>query len=125
MVAVILDGVLEGSIPAQRRGLFLIWRSSVICGLSSSRSSPGVYLDSGDCGLSGVWLWTGASTSDASMVKSKSWRLGTGSDSANSVLLDPFLRYHHTPSYMVTGVAPLWLSVLSLQRTWKGFPFLL
>jgi hypothetical protein len=106
---VILDsmGWLGGSIPAQRRGLFLIWRSSAVCGFSSSRSSPGAYLDSSDCGSSGVWLWTGASMSDASIVKSKSWRLGTGLDNANSVLLDPFLRYHHTPSYMVTGVAPL------------------
>src|SRR5712672_159748 len=125
MVAVILDGVLEGSVLVQRRGLFLIWRSSAICELSLSRLSPGSCAVSGDCGSSGVWVWTGVSMSDASIVRSKSWRLGTGSDNANSVLLDPFLRYHHTPSYMVTGVAPLWLSVSSLQRTWKGFPFLL
>ena len=72
MVAVILDGVLEGSIPAQRRGLFLIWRSSTVCELSSSGSSPGSYAASGDCGSSGVWVWTGASTSDASIVRSKS-----------------------------------------------------
>jgi len=117
MVVVILDGMLEGSIPAQLRGLFLIWRSSTVCESSSSGSFPGAYATPGDCGSSGEWVWTGASTSDASMVRSKSWRLGTGSDRANSVLLDPFLRYHHTPSCMVTGVAPLWLSVSSLQRT--------
>src|SRR6267154_4517477 len=117
MVAIILDGMLGGSIPTQLRGLFLIWRFSAVCESSSSRSFPGAYATSGDCGSSGEWVWTGASTSDASMVRSKSWRLGTGSDRANSVLLDPFLRYHHTPSYMVTGVAPLWLSDSSLQRT--------
>ena len=117
MVVVILDGMLEGSIPAQLRGLFLIWRSSTVCESSSSGSFPGAYATPGDCGSSGEWVWTGASTSDASIVRSKSWRLGTGSDRANSVLLDPCLRYHHTPSCMVTGVAPLWLSVSSLQRT--------
>ena len=73
-MAEILDGTvwLEGSIPAQQRGLFLIWRFNAICESSSSGSSPGAYLDSGDCGSSGVWLWTGASMSDASIVRSKS-----------------------------------------------------
>ena len=66
-----------------------------------------MYLSSGDRGFSGVCGWTGASTSDASIVRSKSCRLGTGSDNVKSFFVDPLFRYHQTPFQIVTGDAPL------------------